>query len=251
MVDRGVGGRGGAGGAARLDDRRAALLHRGDEVVLDPVAVADRLGGVGALDLGVEHVRVLGGRVVAPDRHVGHVTDRGTRLLGDLGDGAVVVQAHHRGEPLLGHVGGVGLRDEAVGVGRVADDQHLEIGGGVIVERLALRLEDPAVGLEQVAALHALGAGPRADEQGDVHPVERLGRVVVDVDPGEQREGAVVELHRRALGGLDRLGDLQQGQVDRGVGPQQVSAGDPEQERVADLAGGARHCNFDWALTHK
>ena len=53
-------------------------------------------------------------------------------------------------------------------------------------------------------------ARPGADQQADVAAVEGGLRVVVDVDPGEQREGAVVELHRGALGGLDRVGDLEQ-----------------------------------------
>ena len=73
----------------------------------------------------------------------------------------------------------------------------------------------------------------------------RLG-VVVDVDPGEQREGAVVELHRRALGGLDRVGDLEQAQLRPAVsGPSIWPRGDPEQHRVADLAGGAGDGDLD------
>src|SRR5262249_6439302 len=48
---------------------------------------------------------------------------------------------------------------------------------------------------------------------GNVHSVEGLDRVVVDVDAGEQRESAIVELHRGALRGLDRLGNLQEGKV--------------------------------------
>ena len=135
--------------------------------------------------------------------------------------------------------GALRLRDQAVGVRRVADHQHLDVRGGVGVQRLPLGLEDAAVGLEQVAALHPLAAGPGADEQRHAGAVEGLVGVVVDVDPGQQREGAVVELHRGALGGLDRLRDLEQRQVDGGVGPEQLAAGDAEQQRVADLAGGA------------
>jgi hypothetical protein len=48
--------------------------------------------------------------------------------------------------------------------------------------------------------------GRGADQQGDVHPVERRRGVVGDVDPGEQRERAVVELHRRALGAFTACG---------------------------------------------
>ena len=65
--------------------------------------------------------------------------------------------------------------------------------------------------------------------------------VVGDVDPGQQREGTVVELHRRALRRLDGLGDLQQTQLDRRLGPEHRAAGDAEQQGVADLSGGAGH----------
>ena len=61
----------------------------------------------------------------------------------------------------------------------------------------------------------------------------------------QQREGAVVELHRRALGGFDRRRDLQQAQLDRRVGAEHLPAGDAEQQRVADLAGGAGNGDLD------
>ena len=57
--------------------------------------------------------------------------------------------------------------------------------------------------------------------------------------PGEQRERAVEQLERGALGGLDRLRDLEQVQVHGLVRAEQLAGGDPEQQRVADLAGGA------------
>ena len=131
-------------------------------------------------------------------------------LLGHLGDRAVVVQTHHRGEALGGNVGRVALGDQAVGVGRIADHQHPDVGGRSAVEGLALGLEDPAVGLEQVTALHALGARARTDEEGDIDAVKGLTGIVVDVHAGEQRERAIVELHRRSLGGLDGRGNLEQ-----------------------------------------
>ena len=57
----------------------------------------------------------------------------GPELLGQLGDGPVVVEAGH-GRELAGvEVGRVALRDQGVGVGRVADDEHLDV-------RLALSL---------------------------------------------------------------------------------------------------------------
>ena len=116
------------------------------------------------------------------------------------------------------------------------------------VDRLALRLEDAAVGLEQVGALHASAARARADEQRDVRAVEGDVRVVGRLDAGEQREGAVVELHDHALDRSQRGRDLEQAQLDRLVGAEQLPAGDAEQQAVADLAGGAGHGDADGCL---
>ena len=71
----------------------------------------------------------------------------------------------------------------------------------------------------------------------------------MDVDAVEQREGAVVELHRRAFGGLDGGGNLEQGQMYGGVRAKQLAAGDPEENRVADLTGGAGHRYADGGVS--
>ena len=125
-----------------------------------------------------------------------------------------------------------------------------DVVGGVVVERLALGGEDRAVGLEQVAALHALSAGPGADEQGEVDAVEDRVGVVADLHARERREGAVVELHDDALERLERRGDLEQAQLHRGVRPEQGTARDAEQEAVADLAGGAGDGDLDGGGAH-
>ena len=82
-------------------------------------------------------------------------------------------------------------------------------------------------------------ARARADQQRDVAAVERLLGVVVDVDAGEQRERAVEQLERGALGGLDRVRDLEQVEVDLRVRAEHLPGGDAEQDGVADGAGGA------------
>ena len=64
--------------------------------------------------------------------------------------------------------------------------------------------EDGAVGREQVAALHARLAGHGADEDAHVGVAERDVGVVGADHAGEQREGAVVELHRHAVERLQR-----------------------------------------------
>ena len=134
-------------------------------------------------------------------------------------------------------VGGVALGDQGVGVRRVADDEDLDVTLGAARQRLALRLEDPAVGRQQVGALHPLLARHRPDEQGDVGVAERRVGVVGAHDVGEQREGAVVEFHAHAFEGAERRGDLEQLQGDRGVGSEHRAGGDAEQQAVADLAG--------------
>ena len=170
----------------------------------------------------------------------------------ELGDGAVVVEAGQRREPLGRDVGGVAQGDQAVGVGRVAGDADAYVVRGDLVERLALLGEDRAVGRQQLAALHARAARAGADEQAEVDAVEDLARVGADLDPGERRERAVVELHHDALEGLQCWLDLQQPQLDRTVGAEQRTAREPEQQAVADLAGGTgdgdleRGPNISW-----
>ena len=112
-------------------------------------------------------------------------------------------------------------------------------------DRFALWLEDAAVCLEQVGALHSRPARAGADEQADVAALEGGLGVVEDVDLAQQREGAVVELHRGALGGGDRVGDLEQAQLDGGIGSEHLAAGDAEEQGVADLTGGAGDGDFD------
>ena len=115
-----------------------------------------------------------------------------------------------------------------------------------VVQRLALDGEDLAVGAEQLGALHALGARARADQQRDVGAVEGVLGAIVQVEAGEQREGAVDELHRHALQRAHRLRDLEQAQVDGLLGAQHLAAGDAEHEAVADLAGGAGDGDSYW-----
>ena len=73
---------------------------------------------------------------------------------GQLGHGAVVVQAGQRGEALGGHVRGVRGGDQRVRVGRVAHDDDAHRLVRVVVDGAALGAEDAAVGVQQVRALH-------------------------------------------------------------------------------------------------
>ena len=92
--------------APRLDHRGAALLHGRDEVLLDPGLIDQIRRGL-PVDLRVEHVGILRGRVVAPDRHARHRRDRHADLgrelrLARLWSSRVIAVKRSRGiEPAL------------------------------------------------------------------------------------------------------------------------------------------------------
>ena len=72
-----------------------------------------------------------------------------------------------------------------------------------------------------------------------LQPSNATTRIVGDLDVAQQRERAVLQLERGALGGAHPLRDLEQPQAHRPVGAEHVARGDAEEERVADLPAGA------------
>ncbi len=136
--------------------------------------------------------------MVPPDRHAGDVDHGLARPGRQPGLGPVVVEAGHGREPPGVDARGVALSDEAVGVGGVSHDEHPHAGAGVLGQGPALGGEDGAVGREQLGALHARATGPGPDQQRPLGAVESLGHIVGAHGPGQQREGAVVQLHGHA-----------------------------------------------------
>ena len=193
-------------------------------------------------------VGILRRRVVAPDDHfpeIGHVR---ARLLRQLRERAVVIETNHRRETRGAQARRVLHRDQRIGVRRVADDQHAHVAIRDGVERLALHRENLRVGEQQVLALHARTARPRADEQRCMTILERNLRVVGRNDPVQGRKRAVVQFHHDALQRAKRRRDLEQVQVDRLVGPEHLARGHSEGKRVADLARGAGDGDVDGGL---
>src|ERR1019366_9573885 len=115
------------------------------------------------------------------------------------------------------------------------------------------RGEDLGVGGEQVFALHAGAARPGADEQGVVGVLERRHRIAVRRHAGEQREGAVVELHHHAPERLLRffVRDLEELQDDGLVLAEHLAGSDAKQKGITDLAGGAGHGDTNGGLAHE
>ena len=90
-------------------------------------------------------------------------------------------------------------------------------------------------------ALHALRARPGADEQRVVDARERAVGVVGLLDAREQRERAVVELHRHTVERGQRGRDLEQLEDHGLVLAEHLAARDAEQQAVPDLTGSTRH----------
>ena len=232
---------------AHRDDLGAALRDTGHELVVEPgfgrvvtaQALGEHLARGAAGDRRVVDVGELRRGVVAPDRHALNVRHRGIRRLRELRHGAVVIEAGERGEAVTGDVGGGCRGDQRVRVGRVPHDDHAHVVGRDLVQRRTLRAEDAGVRGEQVGALHAGGARACAHEHREVRAVERGAGVVGDLDALQERERAVLQLERGALGRLQPLRDLEQPQPHRVVVSEECTRGDAEQQRVADLAARA------------
>ena len=129
--------------------------------------------------------------MVAPDDHVAEVSGGLAELGAQLGDGAVVVKAHHRSESLCGNVLGVCAGNQGVGVGRVTHNQHANVVCSVVVEGLTLGAKNLTVGSEEGGAFFASSTGLGADKESCGCAVEGFLCLVGDGDLGHQRKCGV------------------------------------------------------------
>ena len=187
VIDCAVGGRGGRTSPARLDDGGSAASHRGNEIIGQPVGVGRIVRAGAAADDGVEDVRVLGGRVVPPDRHPGDLGDGNPAVPGQRRDGTVVVQPGHRREVGAIHALGVVHRDIGVGVARVAHREHEDVRVRLL-DRLSLADEDRSVLADQILSLHTRPTGLRADQEDLMRILESDIRIVGKNHPLQERE---------------------------------------------------------------
>ena len=152
-----------------------------------------------------------------------------------------MVETHESGELTWVQIRRILRSNKRVRVRRVAHDEHLDVTVREVVDGLALRAEDGAVGAEQVRALHALRARAGADEERGGGAGECFLQVGGDGDGLEQREGGIGKLHGHAGRSLLRGLNLQQHQVDRHVLAEDLAGSHTESESVADIAGRARN----------
>ena len=102
---------------------------------------------------------------------------------GQLRHRSIMVQARHGREIAGANIRRIAARDQSIGIGRIANDEHANIAAGVIVDGLALHRENRGVRLEQVFALHAGAARASAHEQCVVAVFERYFGIVSRDDP--------------------------------------------------------------------
>ena len=166
--------------------------------------------------------------------------DRRAELGGELADGAVVVEPGHGREAAGIEAGGVVHGDEGVGVGRVADDEDLDVAAWPL-SASALPCSVKMAPLAASRSLRSMPglAGHRPDEQRVVGVAEgRRRRRRCCTMPASSGNAQSSSSMAHAFERLERRRDLEQLQDHRLVGAEHRAAGDAEQEAVADLAGG-------------
>ena len=128
-----------------------------------------------------------------------------------------MIQTGHGGEVVGRDVGGAGLRDQAVGVGRVAHDEYAHIFGSVVVDCFTLGPENLAVCCEEIGAFLPFTAGLGTNQENRLSILECFLGLIGDRDTGDQRECSVKELHRDPLSSGNSLRNIEQPEVNRGV----------------------------------
>ena len=243
MVDCSISGAGGAAGSACFNHGGTTLLHGGNKGFLDPRIVTNHLGRRLPFDLGMEGIWILGGTVIAPNRDLLDIGVGDTSLLGQLRDGAVVIQARHRRKALGGHIGRIALGDQAVGVGRVADHEDAHICCRIGVDRLALHRKDRSIGTQQILTLHPLTARACTNQQGPVDIFESGIGIITEHHAGQQGESTVIQFHRHPIKGRQRWCDFQHVQDHWLIGAKKIAVGNPKDEGITNVAG--RTCYGD------
>ena len=133
------------------------------------------------------------------------------------------------------------LADEGVRVGGVADDDGLAVTARIVVDSFADVNEDRAVVLEEITTLHTGAARLSTNEEVVVYIAEGSVKITGDDDLVEERESTVVELGLHTSEDLLLEGKIKEVEDDALVLAQELARGDPEDDRVSDLAGGSRN----------
>ena len=181
--------------------------------------------------------------MIPPYGQVADTVNRAPDPGGEHRQRPVMVQAHHRHKPARVQVGRIFHCDQGIGIGRVADDEDLDVPLRMLVQCPALYAEDFGIAQQQVCALHSRTARPGADQDGKVRIFESDVGVSTGHHPGQRRKSAVIQFHHYAVQCRQRRWDLKKLQDHRLILTQQLSGGNPEQQGITDLTGCPRHGN--------
>ena len=193
----------------------------------------------------MERVRILRGRMVAPDDNVLDVLNLAACLGGDLADSASLIQSSQCGEVLLRNRRSVGRSNEGVRVGGVTDNANLHGLLGDLVESATLGLEDLGVGLEEISSLHTGTSRSSANKECNIGILEALERIGRRFNRVNASIGTIIELHDEALKGTLSSGQLKKLQDNLLVGTEHAALSNEVAKERSDLAGGTGDGNSD------
>ena len=183
---------------------------------------------------------------MCPDDHALDIGAVAARSRRELRDGPVMVEPGHRGELGGVEMGRVTGGDEAIGIGGVTHHQHFHVAARPAIDRCALAGKYLCIGLQQILALHAGAARPRAHQQTEFGVTEcDIGIVGLD-DVGDQGERAILDFHDRAGQGIHRRCDFEQLQDYRLILAKHFAGGDTEQQGITDLTRRTRDRDPNW-----
>lgn len=135
----------------------------------------------------------------------------------------------------------MGSSDKSISIGRVSDNEHLDVTMGVIVKSFTLRNEDFGIFHQEITSFLTFASGFGANEEGSFDILESFVEVVSAFDAVKERESAITKLHSNTLKSFLGLRDIDEVEDDGLVVAEHVSVGDSEQQRVADLTGSTSH----------
>jgi len=131
--------------------------------------------------------------VVTPNAEFINVSYLGASLKGELGESSVVIEPSHGGEVLRWDTLGVVLKDEAVGISWVSNDDGLAVSGGVIGHSFTNTNEDLSIIFKKISSLHTWSSWFSSDHEGIVDIFETDSWVTGADDLIEKWESAIVE----------------------------------------------------------
>ena len=246
VVSDGVGSRESRRKLTSSDNGSTSLLDNLHKFGLEPSVLSGLLQVLllSALDdVTVVGTGVLGGAVVTPDGDVLDVLGGDIELLGELGLGAVMIEAGKSREVLLGDRGGVQHGNTGIGVGRVSHNQNLHGLLGVLIQGLALVLEDGAVLGQKILPLHTLLPGESTDEDSVVDILEGLLQVGGADDSVNERVRAIFQFENNTLQSFLAKRDIQEVEDHVLLRAEHMSLGDQREESIANLTSGSGNQN--------